>query len=243
MEPTNKLIYYVNSYNRVVGTDSDFTYIFNIPPNIDVNRVVVLQASIPKTYYLIEDDNYFTLTENSNSVNISLPEGNYSVTQLKQTLSQLLTSNSPLGYTYTVDLSTTLGKFIFTVTNNTYQPIINVSNTLYELLGFNAYSTNTFISNSLTSTNVVNANRESTLFIHSDICQNASGDDILQEIYTVENVSNIYISWSNSCPQFYSKNFVNGKKIFRFYLCNENRTPIDLNGINMNLTILIYKFS
>ena len=53
-------IYYINSRNRISGTNSNFTYKIDIN-NIEPDRIAVLQANIPKSYYLIQDNaNSFT---------------------------------------------------------------------------------------------------------------------------------------------------------------------------------------
>ena len=48
-------IAYVNSYNKLVSTDStsDFTVMIDLPNN-NINKVVVLQMAIPKSYYLVQ---------------------------------------------------------------------------------------------------------------------------------------------------------------------------------------------
>ena len=44
-------IAYVNSYNKLVSTDStsDFTVMINLPKNNNFNKVVVVQMAIPKS--------------------------------------------------------------------------------------------------------------------------------------------------------------------------------------------------
>ena len=74
---SNSRLFYINSRDRASGTDSDFTYHFEVPPDSKFDKVCVLQACIPKSYYLIKANETFTLTENLASVNISLPVGNY----------------------------------------------------------------------------------------------------------------------------------------------------------------------
>jgi hypothetical protein len=186
-------IFYINSYNRISGTNSNFSYKFNINATINYTHVVVLQASIPKTYYLISQNyNTFILQENATQIIIAISVGTYNKNSFRLALQNLLTNNSVNHWTYTItainpDIQVDTGLYTFNVSTNSSQPSIIFSgdnNNCYEQMGFMANSVNTFVSNQLISVNVVNFSLESTLFIHSDICQNKLQDNILQEIYT-----------------------------------------------------------
>src|SRR5947209_2636885 len=98
----NSSIYYINSANRTSGNDSDFTYAINIPPDSKYNKVCLLQASIPKSYYLVRDNEVFQLDEDVIAANITVPPGNYGRKSFATTLSNLLTNLSPHGWTYVV---------------------------------------------------------------------------------------------------------------------------------------------
>lgn len=246
---TNKQIFYINSNNRLTGTHSNFSYYLNIDPNEEFDRVVVLAASIPKSYYLV-DSSYksFTLQEGVSTVTITFDEGNYTRNGLSIKLQSLLNANSPNDFSYTVtykNISNNAdnGKYTITVSGNGgVQPIFIFTNQMYEQLGFNINSSNQFTANVLESTNVVNLTNETTLFIHSDICQNNEGNNILQEIYASGEPSYSTISFSNHAPSEYSKIMVTSKSnSYNFYLTDENGQNINTNGVNINLTIMIYK--
>ena len=53
----SKSIFYIDSQNRLneADTSSNFTVRVDMPPMNKYNRICVLQASIPKSYYLISD--------------------------------------------------------------------------------------------------------------------------------------------------------------------------------------------
>ena len=248
---TNKQIFYINSAKRLTGTHSNFSYFLNIDPNEDFDRVVVLAASIPKSYYLV-DSSYksFTLQENSSTVTITFDEGNYTRNSLAVKLQSLLNTNSPNSFTYTVSYSNIStsndnGKYRITVSGNGgVQPIFIFTNQMNEQLGFNINSSNQFSGDILYSTNVVNLTNETTLFIHSDICQNNEGNNILQEVYASGEASYSTINFVNPIPNEYSKpmNTISAKSnSYNFYLTDENGTPLDTNGINIVMTIMIYK--
>ena len=46
-------IFYIDSQNRTSGTSGNFSINLNMPPNNTYNRIVVMQASIPKSFYLL----------------------------------------------------------------------------------------------------------------------------------------------------------------------------------------------
>ena len=126
----NKYIYYVNSAFRTNANDTNtqFSYYFDKFQNNDFDHVVVLSASIPKSFYLIQSgSNSFVLNENGTHVTITLTPGNYNRNSLLATVKLLLNSNSPNSWTYNItypNINTTYddGKFYFTVTGNSSQP-------------------------------------------------------------------------------------------------------------------------
>jgi len=246
---TKKQIFYVNSTRRINGTNSSFSHFLNIDPNEDYDRVAVLAASIPKSYYLIDSNhNTFTLKEGTDEVPIIFPPGNYTRNSIVNKSQTLLNQASPNNFTYSVSFQNINndvddGKLTFTVSGNgAVQPEFIFSTQMYEQLGFNRSSNNVFVDNSLISTNVINLVKETTVFIHSDICQNSEGDNVLQEIYTVGDSSFTMVNYENKNPMEYSKKLVPGKSnVYHFWLTNENGEVLDTNGVNINLTIMIYQ--
>jgi hypothetical protein len=241
-------IYYINSNDRINGTASDFTVNLVIDPTREYNRVCVLQALIPQSYWLIESDyNTFTLIENETSVIVSITPGNYNRKSLSLVLSTILSSTSPNGWKYVVSYPNAgseadTGFYTYTVSGNgSSQPSFQFESYCYEPLGFDANSTNIFVNNVLTSTNVIKLSPEDQLFIHSDICSNKN-DDILQDIYAGGAATYSSILYQCIDVEAYSKSFVNaGCSSYRFYLTDENETILDLNGQNMVITLVLYK--
>jgi hypothetical protein len=248
-----KQIFYVNSKMRNnfdSSTDSSFNYTFlNLDKTKDFDHVSVLSASIPKSYYLLQSGlNSFSLLENSTQVAITLTPGNYNRNSLATTVKNLLNSNSPNGWIYNVtfnNINTTFdnGFYYFSVTgNSSIQPSFIFTNGIFEPLGFNSNSTYQFSSNALSSVNVPNLSIETTLFIHSNICQNKEGDNVLQEIYDTGQGTFSYINFVNPIPMEYSKPMPNSNSnTFTFWLTDENGNIVNLNGVNLNLTIMIFK--
>lgn len=243
-----KKLFYVNSRNRVAGTHSDFTYVLDMK-QFNPTHCVVLQANIPKSYYMIQDGlNTFTLTEEgAGSATITIPAGNYNRTTFKSTVSTLLNAGSPNGYTYTITTPSSAnggdnGKYTFTCVGHTLQPTFTFSgdSNVHEALGFEVGEV-AFVGGSLESINVIKLTREDTIVIHSDIVGGLS-DNILQEVFTVDNSDFTNIVYENHAPDLYEKVMeTSNHNSYRFYLTNEDGVMVDLNGLNWSMTLACYK--
>lgn len=245
----HKRIYYVNSKNRLSGTSSNFLFSIQTQPQDNFDRCVVLQAVIPKTYYLIQSEfNTFQLQENTSTVTVTIPVGNYNLRNIQTVLISLLNTASPNGIVYSMSypgsVQTDTGMFTFSCSNvSSIEPsFIFTDNGIAEYLGFQDNSTNTFTSFTLVSTNVINLGGDSLIYVHSDICSNGT-DDVLQEIFATAGTpyfSNIY--FLNPDIESYSKQLVSNQKgSFYINLTDQDGIPIDLNGIDMTITLMLYK--
>jgi hypothetical protein len=240
-------IYYINTLFKQSGTNENFSYKIQIPSNESYDRVVLLNASIPNSFYLIQDGfNSCTLREGGIDATITVPPGNYSAKTFASVLAQLFTTNSPHIWVYTITLpdqttQASTGKFTYTVTGNDSQPSIICTDKINEQLGFAVNSFNTFVGNQIISSTTVNFGAESTLFIHSNIAD--SGDsDVLQEIYAGNTQTLSYITYQCTESEMYSKELQNNQSnTFQFSLTNEKKQLMNLNGVDMQLTICLYK--
>ena len=243
----SKRIFYVDSHNKLSGTHSNFSYYLEYQKE-EYDHAVVLQATIPKSYYLVQaGKNTFVLEENGNQVVISLPIGNYSRTSFRFQLQEQLNNNSPQGYTYVMSIpnvqqSADTGLYTWTVSNNGgVQPSFIVGDWLYEQLGFNPNTTYNFVGNSLTSINVVKFQLKDSLFIHSDIANNGI-DNVLQEM--LGSYSTDFSAITYVCPdvEAYAKPISSsGNNTYNFYLTDEDGVEIDLNGQNIVFTLMLFK--
>ena len=244
---SNKRIFYINSRNRLTGTDSDFTYTLDYK-NEDYDYVVVLQASIPKSYYLVQHGkNTFVLNEDGNQTQVTVPEGNYTRTSFMAQLQTSLNAASFHHWSYSVtipSLSTTgdTGKYTYSVSGNGgIQPQFIIGSSLFEQLGFNEDTTYSFVGDELISANVIKLQIEDTLFIHSDIASNGV-DNVLQEVFAVDSPDFGNLLWVCPDVEAYSKQLgTNKSNSYRFYLTDEDGNSIDLNGQNFVMTIMLYK--
>ena len=247
----NSQIVHVNSGFRTAGTNSRFDISVNLQKNNSFTHVAVLSASIPKSYYLIgQGENTFIIRENDVDYTITVPVGNYTVTSLIYVLNNLFTGDTshysvsfPDGKT-----SAQTGKLTFTHNNAHHgSALVFESNHLPEVLGFARGSTNPFIidgnTSTLVSTHVCNFQRESTLFLRSNFCSNNGQDDILLELFASGNpdLSNINFESSGNLEE-HSKILKDSQSNnYSFYLTNEYRDEIYLNGVNMLVTLVFFE--
>jgi len=254
-EPTflydKTFLYHLNSANRSSGTNGDFEIKIDITNgyNIeDFDSVCLLSASIPKSYYAIQEGkNTFILTEGVVDTTITIPPGTYSATNFANLVASLLTTQSPNNWTYTCSINLSTAKFTWTSSGPPISPpTFKVGDYLYERLGFDKGEIVEFNPISgLTSKNVINMSPEADLFIRSNII--AGGADANEDIFYDVQASNIpafgRIQVIDSDPQEYTKVLNNTTNIYNFFLTDEFGTKLNLNGLNWTATILFYKKS
>ena len=242
-------IYYINTLLKDSGTNEDFSYTIKIPSTERYDRVVLLHASIPNTFYLIQEGiDTFVLREMGEDITINIPPGNYSAKVFAAVISGILTGASKNGWIYNIalpnqNIQASTGRFTYTVTGNLpeHQPSIICTDKVNEQLGFQVFSTNQFANGRLDSTTIVNFGSEATMFIRSDIANNGD-NDILQEIYSGNTINLAYITYQCTAPELYSKALkTNQSNTFRFSLTNEKNQLLNLHGVDMLLTLCLYK--
>ena len=246
MEQSREIIY-IDSAKRFAGTETDFTY-HVLPRSKEFDRVVLLSATIPKTFYLV-DEHYrsFILEEDGKQATITLEAGDYDFYSFRVRLATLLNAGSPKGWTYTVEYPqsrsmASTGRYTYKVKNNGgLQPKFIISESLNRLMGFNQQSTYTFIDDQLESANVINFQPISTLFLSSDMVGGENKTDILQEIFAagVPFMANIVYE----CPDIEacSRKITDIRKdLFRFWVVDQSGRHIEMNGYSIVISLLLY---
>lgn len=235
---------YVNSEDRLSGTHENFS--FQIKHDLtNFTRVALMAASIPKTYYLIDTGNdTFVLREFDGDKTITLDHGTYSRSTFATNLQTKI--NAAATGTYTITFPTGNdpedGKFTFTRTGGTgtAQPSIVLSNDeLYEQLGFDRNSTNTFASDILKSTNVIKMQVEDIITIRSDLVANEG--QVLQQMYTGNYLAFSFVAFVNQGMPFYTKKLGSKKgNVYQFKITDENGRLLILNGLNVEFTLVFF---
>ena len=241
-----KFVALIDSSQRVSGTSSNLSISVPVPSGNNFDRVLVLSCIIPKSYYLIRSSyNTFVIQEKTAlgviTLNtIILNVGNYSLTDWMSELKRAINYGSL--YTYDITYSSSLGKFLYTVTGNFYQPVFIFTTNVYEQCGFYINSSNTFVSSSLTSTCVINLNPNQMLYICSDMVSN-SHQSILEVIPTScsPDFSFIYYQATNDHTMKELTN--NQTTLFNFSIRNSKLEVIDLNGKEISIVLCLHKYS
>jgi len=244
---TNPYYVFINSRNRESGTDENFTYNVQFPQGMDFSHVVCLNALIPKSYYLIQSgQNTFQLQENNTTVTVTVPIGSYLLSAFQTTIGTLLTNASPNGLTYSLAYpalsGTDTGKWTYTQTNGAITSSLIFNGDLFEPFGFLANSTNVFNGTTLVSSCVIKLQSEDRLLIHSNIVNNPGMDDVLVSINSTTSINYSSIAYVCPAPEFYARILSSQhNSTYSFSLTDEDGRIVNLNGLNLNLTLLLYK--
>ena len=234
---TESQLFYIISEFKESGTSSNFTYKLDINAGAKFDRVAVLSLSIPFSFYLIRKPyDTFQLQEGSNTIEISVPEGNYTSTSFLKTVTGLLNENSRNGFTYSMTLNTTIAKYNFTVANNgDVQPVISVEEHLGDQLGFHLHSSNT-----LMSTRVINFVSTNCLYLHSDMVRDRTS--ILQHCFANNAVPYSYLTVNNDNVYVSSKAVqTSDSSLYNFSLTDSDGVEIDLNGQEIQFVLIMFK--
>jgi hypothetical protein len=241
----NELVYHIDSGNRQFGTDNNFVINLNIPVNYICDKICLLTAYIPKTYYTCQSG-YTTFTVSENGVNrtVGVSAGNYTRSTFRTTLLNSLNTSGYTGYTYSIAAlnpsTVDTGLYTYTCTGNTaafYFPILGIG----DQMGFSQGNTYAFVNNTLVSTNFVNFQSENSLQIHCNCIQNYSGDDILGVLYGSGTPSAGAIIYTCPDVEGFSRRLGVLTNSINFSLTDERQIPINMNGINISFSIMLYQ--
>ena len=241
-------IMYVDSKNRINGTSSNFQLNLQLPNNT-WDHVVLMQASIPKSWYLIStilNNNTFIYQEGSGVFNtITIPDGSYNKISMTIVLKSLLQSVTTFGLnafsiTYSNNQSAQdTFKYTFSSISTTISKLIFSNNNLATILGFNNNSTNSFSIIPLIAPNAYNFASITRLFIKSTL-SNYADRSILQEIFQSQpDQSIVYYNQLeiNSNAKLFTEN---NDDIFSFVIQDRYGNVVDLNGIDWVCSLLFF---
>jgi hypothetical protein len=251
---SNKRFFYVNTENTLSASNSVYSTPLQIPDYAKYDRVVLLEASIPITYYLIQGNgfNTFQLKEDSTTVTVTIEPGNYNINSFATIVGGLMTSLSPNNLTYTFSYNnsyTQAQNGLYTITANSsahsISLIFNPGNTVNEQFGFNSGTTVSFTNSVgtsiLTSTNVLQFVPENIVAIHSNIVDGGY-TDILEIVTNQNNPPYSYINYQCPDPASYSRILsTNKSQNVTFAFTNEHEQALFFNGVNISLTLMLYK--
>lgn len=259
-ELATHIIAYIDSHTKLNGTDTHFTHTVNLPSRNTFDSACVLQASIPKSFYLIAQNfNSFVLTEPaSEPTEIFIPVGNYSRKALALTLASVLNQYSPSGeFTYAVTFPNGAvgpddGKYLYSVTKLDGSPIdedsvfsITFGATYQpcEAMGFEIETENFFNSvGQLRSSNVCRLQAKSTIFIKSN-CVDNGGTGVLQAIFGADpdfSVINFQVGNAVGIAANRKELITTNSNAFMFVITDEDGIQLDTNGLSVTFSILLW---
>ena len=236
-------------YYVVSSSSSSFQTYVPVDISRQYTHVAVTSACIPKTYYVLPNPAVLQITQNGGlSYNVTFAAGNYSTISF----APLFVSNvaaagvSPCSYTISLPDSLTkvqTSKFTFAVTGNTVQPQFLIQDYfLARIMGFLPNVPYTFVGNSLLSANVINFQSYDELLIKSNMVSNKA--NLLQEIFSSQNLYNSSINWTNPSIQMNAKILVpNSTNFYSFSLVDEQNNQINLNGSEWSIVLCFFKIS
>lgn len=250
MQIDKKRIFYINSGNTLKGRENTFSVSLDIPEWGEYNRITLLSANTPVSYYCVQDGlNTFTLIEGLSEVVITIPEGNYNVNSFALQLEAKLTASSPNGYSYIVKYPNSFsepdtGKFIFTTNGVGTIGFRFGKNPLNEQFGFDRESVVLFSGGELRSANVVSFVPETSVYVHCNVVDGENGSDVLDCLLSNNSVPFSVNTYINPAPLESSKRLSNSRaKNIVFSITNELSDPLYLNGVDIVLVVLLYRES
>ncbi len=176
--PTEKIIV-INSRDKIIGTNSNFTVQFNDSISQEVLKILVKDVYVPNQFYNVDADNN-TLDLNQNSLGLVqaiIPEGQYNVLTLETALKTAIDAVLIGSVTVAITKDDTTNKFTFTfsggVPANDNVSFLDTS-TIKELIGFNATIPE---NNIVTMPNPWNLNPLQYVQIHSQALASNHGMD------------------------------------------------------------------
>lgn len=251
----------IDSKDRIQKTDSisSFHHRFNITSNSRYNRVALVSLRLPKSYYTAQTTHNnlsFVLDENGDFSTITLPEGNYHANSFMIVLSNLLTTNSPNGWIYTMTYPDTATqaqtfKFTFTVTENAgVQPIFILDEHSFRIQRFMGLTTELkayeFSGDSLTSDICFMFQHTSYITLRSSMADSKdtvdSDSSILARIDVDENIPDMgTINYRAVNIEDSSRVFTNtSSNMYNFSLYDDTDRLLELTH-DWSCVILIYE--
>jgi hypothetical protein len=235
-------IIFINSYDRTIGSSDNFSVNISnqLKSNHEYEKISLVNCSIPKSYYLINNtSNELIINELGIDKYVYIQNGNYSLLSLCNWLNTANNlSQYGVSYTYNFNPNIQTGRITISVTGNNGNDVIFKfanDNNPGLILGFEEinYTFNSYIE----SPNICNMELTNSISICCDIVEN----EILFSI-TPNVLAYNYINYQNNSLDITSKKINRQiRNNIRIYLLdNIANKPINLNGVNMSLSIVLF---
>lgn len=185
--------------------------------------------------------------DNSNSYNLSLtiPNGNYDITELITYIKDQLNANTQHNIIYDITYDNVKNKITISITNQDKKIIFDFTqiNTIYKMLGFDNLTYTLTYDFSLTSSKSINVYPDDVIYIRTNIISNNSYDtktrdksDILQKIDIKCNMNDFIFLENEITPILSNDEYI---KEIRLKITDEDNNIIDLDGQEFTATLKI----
>ena len=252
----------VNSRDRDSGAIENFTY--HLSHQIKFSQAPTKSyfmrledVMIPKTFYDVDStNNVFRVIETGGTFSITIPEGNYTITELITQLESDLDTNSPDSNTYTLTYDDITNKISFQVdfVGSAAVSIDTIANgsTLNDLLGLGK-TTPTLTDATIVladgvaseGTYTVDLDTKSYIVVETDITSHNYYDkDIQKHVGTIvpfnvdRNEKQYYANHEGHLTKMNNKGPIS---TIKFQLIDEIGNQIDLQGAEYSFTLCIYE--
>lgn len=241
--------FFIDSINRVYGTPNEFT--INIDDNLPVGTrdIKLGYITLPFSYYVINNNNNtFTMDMGvtPSPFPVSLTNGNYTtstyITELQSAIDGVISDNT-LGVTITASYNSTTSKLEM-VGSNDFSVTSDTQNYIY--LGLPKSTTLDSTSLNWVSTNSPSINGTRYINITLGNCDlntsntNDNNTDLLFQIPVNTNPNGFIQYMEGDFNTWFSMNDTRLKQL-KFEMTDEWNNPIDFNGIENDMMILIRK--
>lgn len=221
--------------------------------------IQLLTATIPFSFYNINNlFRFLSLRESETAdpsdfvnIDISVPEGNYSITQLQSELQSQLNGNTVKGVNYILSYNRISNKLTFSTdtSGKTITLLFDTGNLahvdLQNVLGFNREDYSFSIASSLTSVKPCNVSPYSNIYIvapnlsiTSQINSKFGNYSTILNKVPINNVPNSFIYYENDLFVKYRSGLTSISTI-ELKLTDEDGDLIDINGVNWFTSIKI----
>lgn len=230
---------------------------FNLDTPIEIDKqhsalISLNSAIIPYSMYNIRNGinnelSFRYLSDNSSEI-IQIPEGNYTITTLATIITTLLNALNSLSGTYTMSFNRTIMKYTLSSTvTEIYLDFFLSTKSIHIEMGYGSESRSSEItSNGVISPNVCDVNGSiHSLFIRTNLTSKSSIDSQTKSFSTI--LGKIPIDNNFGSVLFFNPRDNTQKILLDTHLINiitiritdEFNRNVNLNGLNMNLSILI----
>lgn len=231
----------MNSKNADVRLNGDNSNCLYYLPKFDTNSqqhlyISLISASIPYTFYNINIlNNLLSYTINGVTTNVSIPQGNYNISQFIAKMQSLLPN-------FTISYDSITSKLTFTNTLNQNFTFNSQTSTIMRLLGFPPKQDGNSVNSVLICPEPVNLVFTSNISIYSNIRSksfntNSANRQFLLCTIPIETQPFSMIVYKNYYGTYKVNTYQNMLESIQIRICDDNGNELDINNADYTITL------